>query len=356
MTRSRPPQSSAPRARWLATLVFLSFSSFGNPSYAQGQPELSAREHFERGVEANRQGDLVLALDHFEKAQALTPSQTVLYNLGQTYFALGRPVEALRVLERYLEADGASGDAARRREVDELVRRSQARVGTLDVTLEPSDASLDIDGVPANTAGAGPLRVAVGRHLLTATKAGYRPSLVRVDVAAGEPVRARLELEPVSLHRDGFIEPSCATPEAVRRAMENDLRAKLDASAERERARRQTTRQIVAYTSGGVGIALGTVAAILYATNQSRYEEWNRDQRALSNELAEGETSPDHAGRAANLNDRAANIQRTDDVALGAGIFGGVLVAVSVGLLLTGEKPSTASRQNAVSHPLRFTW
>jgi tetratricopeptide (TPR) repeat protein len=470
MTRSRPPQNSFARARWLAALVFSGFSSFGNPSYAQGQTELPAREHFERGVEASRQGDLVLALDHFEKAQALTPNQTVLYNLGQTYSALGRPVEALGVLERYLEADGASGDAARRREVEDLVRRNLARVGMLEVALDPSDASLDIDGVPAKPSGAGTVRIAAGRHLLTATKVGYRPSVVRVAVKAGEPTRVRLGLEPVSLDRDAFIEPSCATPDVtvvvdgvavgrtprtplvpvasgahrvrferpgfalseatvavnpksiarvpcelrldpglsasesaelrvlvgdpkaqirvngtpfrqgklplgphvvevtapgfqtfrevvtVRRAMQNTLRVKLEPTAERERAERRDTRQIVAYSSGGVGIALGTVAAILYATNQARYEDWSRDQRALSNELAGGETRPDHAVRAADLQERAASIQRTDDIALGAGIVGGVLVAVSVGLLLSGEEPSTASRQNAVSHPLRFTW
>jgi hypothetical protein len=470
MTRSRSPQRSVQRARWLAALVFSGFSSFGNPSYAQGQPELPAREHFERGVEASRQGDLGLALDHFEKAQALTPNQTVLYNLGQTYTALGRSVEALGVLERYLEADGASGDAARRREVEELVRRNQARVGTLEVTVDPSDASLDIDGVTVAPGPTGHVRVATGRHLLTATRSGYGPSVVRVDVRAGESTAVRLGLEPVSAGHDAFIEPSCATPEVtvfvdgtavgrtprtplvpvasgahrvrferrgyalseaaivvnpksvtparcelrldpglqaqesaelrvlvaernaqirvdgspfrharlplgahlvevaapgfqtfrdvvtVRPGMRNDVRVKLEPTAERERAERQKTRQIVAYTSGGVGIALGTVAAILYASNQTRYEDWSQDQRVLSNELAGGDASPDQAQRAADLQERAASIQRTDDVALGAGLLGGVLLAVSVGVLLSGEETSEASRRNAVSHPLRFTW
>jgi len=61
----------------------------------------SSRDAFEAGVAAFRDGDYQQALDHFLAAQqAGLSSRALLYDLGATYFRLGRYAEAERVFSR----------------------------------------------------------------------------------------------------------------------------------------------------------------------------------------------------------------------------------------------------------------
>jgi tetratricopeptide (TPR) repeat protein len=426
--------------------------------------ELPAREHFERGVQASRDGDLVLALEHFEKAQALQPHPTVLYNLAQTYSTLGRPVDALSALERYLEIDPDAGEPALRRQAEELVRRNQARVGTLAVELTPVGARLEIDGAEAPVTGTGQRRVSIGQHLLTATHPGYRPFLTHVEVQASASTRLVIKLEPIGGQPDSFIEPKCAVPDVkvfldgtpvgrtpeialvpvasgthtvrferagfaawessvvtssksvtratcsltpdpaganagvrvltsepkatvrvngtpfrsgklplgrhvvevtapsfepyrrvitVRAGTSNDVWAPLEPTPERRRTDREHTKRIVAYATGGVGLALGVASGILFVTSHDRYENWRKDHQQLANELVNGQAGPEQQALARDLQARAASIQRSDDIALAAGVLSGVCLAVSIGFLLSGDDPPLA-RSNRASNPLRF--
>ena len=450
----------------VAALAALASMTFADPSYA----EPTAREHFALGVEASRRGDLVVALEHFEKAHALAPNQTVLFNLGQTYSALARPVEALSAFERYLKMDDPPGDAGRRREVEALVRKNEGRVGMLEVELDPPDAALQIDGQPVNTVAGAKTRVAAGRRLVTATREGYRAAVHAVEVRPSETSRVRVALERPLVAPDAFIEARCATPDVtvsvdgvvvggslrallvpvvsgehrvrferrgfvpsetavvagrksvarvecalaqdlglpaseraelrvrvsdsratirvngvpfrgerlppgphavevvapgfqpwkdqvnLRAGVRNELRVTLEPTAERSREEQSRTRSIVAYSTGGVGVALGGVAAILYVTNQPRYDDWRRDQQAFSRELSTGVETPGQARRAEDLQERAASIQRTDDLALGAGVLGGVLVAVSAALLLFDGDADARAPQKRAESPLELTW
>jgi hypothetical protein len=466
MSTRRARRMHARRVWVLAALVALASMTFADPSYA----EPTAREHFAQGVEASRRGDLVVALEHFEKAHALAPNQTVLFNLGQTYSALARPVEALNAFERYLKMDNPPGDAGRRREVEALIRKNEGRVGLLEVELEPPDAALQIDGQPVSTVAGAKTRVAAGRRLVTATRDGYRPAVHAVEVRPSETTRLRVALERPSVAPDSFIEARCAVPDVtvsvdgvvvggslrallvpvasgahrvrferrgfvpweaavvagrksvarvecalahdlslpvsdraelrvlvsesratirvngmpfrgerlppgphavevvapgfqswkdqvnLRAGVRNELRVTLEPTAERRREERSRTRSIVAFSAGGVGVALGAVAAILYVSNQSRYDDWRRDQQAFSRELSTGEPSPGQARRAEDLQERAASIQRTDDLALGAGVLGGVFVAVSAALLLSDGDADARASQERAAYPLRFAW
>jgi hypothetical protein len=445
----------------------LGFALLASSSLATAQTELSAREHFDRGVAASRQGDLIRALAHFEKAQTLAPNPTVLYNLGQTYTALGRPVDALRVLESYLEAGGASGNSERRREVEELVRKNEQRVGTLVLELDPVDAAVAIDGANAVPNRAGEVRAALGRRLVTATHEGYRALVMPAEVKSGEPIRLRIALEPLLSQPNAFLDLSCPTPDVavfvdggavgrsplrapvrvasgghrvrferrgyatfesevvaspnatanvrcvlaadsallphelgelrvetsqsnakvtvdgapfrrgklplglhsveaaapgyerwselvtVRAGAPNHVDVSLKPTAEQRLADASRTRRVVAYSMGGAGLVLAGVATALYFTNQARYNDWRDDQRAFAKELAAGDPTPAHAQTALDLQDRAASIQRTDDIALGTAVLGGALVGISLVLLLT-EEHTDAPRRARAGSPLRF--
>src|SRR5262245_35959210 len=54
-----------------------------------------AKLHFDRGLEEAHDGNLDVAVAEFEKSLAFQSHPTVLFNLGEAYAALGRPVEAV---------------------------------------------------------------------------------------------------------------------------------------------------------------------------------------------------------------------------------------------------------------------
>jgi hypothetical protein len=451
----------------IAAAALLGAQIVVTPVQANAEVELSAHEHFVRGVEASRQGDLARALQHFESAQALNPNPKVLYNLGQTYTALGRPVEALRAFDGYLETSTEPADSARQREVEELVRKNEALVGTLVVNLEPQDAQLEIDGRPAEPNAANEIRAAVGRRLITATRPGYHAAAVPVEVPSGESRTVGIALERKTPQAPAFVTASCATPKVAvflddapiassalanpiavasgehrirferhgyrahetsvlvipnatvhaRCALAIDpalspnerselrvgvnepkariivdgsrfqrgklplgphsievaaagyetwrqivtlrpgtptlLEVTLEPTAERRLAEHAHTRRIVTYAMGGAGLVLGGVAAVLFITNENRYDEWQSDRIELLRDIAGGDTTQDDAERLVDLQERGASIQRTDDIALGAAVLGGALLSVSLVLLLT-EDSTDATPAERAGPPLGF--
>jgi tetratricopeptide (TPR) repeat protein len=466
MNTERSRRTRASKVRRLAALASLVSVTLAAPSHA----EPTAREHFASGVEASRRGDLVVALEHFEKAQALSPNQTVLFNLGQTYSALGRPVEALGALEKYIAMDGPSGDAVRRREVESLVKKNEARVGTLEVELEPPDAVLAIDGQAVSLVSGKTTRVAAGRRLLTATREGFHPTVRPLDVRPLETSRVRLVLEHPAAMPDAIIEARCKVPDVAvsvdgkvvgrsasaisvpvvsgtrrvrferpgfvpseldvvadaqsvaraecalaydpsfpareraalrvsvsdaraaifvngmpfrgerippgrhtvdvtapgfrpwrgevnaRAGVPNEIRVTLVPTEERRRAERAQTRKIVAYSTGGVGLALLGVGTVVYVSNQSRYDEWREARDALANDLSNGQSGPDQAQQAEDLQERAASIQRTDDLAVGALVLGGALVTLAAILLVTGEDAPPEQKKQRATNPFQITF
>jgi len=207
-TNPEPLRARARRfARPFGVLVFAGLAVSARVGAAGSS---SAREYFELGVRAVNRGDLSAAVVHFEQAYALTPSQRTLYNLGQTYAAAGRPLDATRVLRRYLAEDAPPSDAERRKEVETLLQANEALIGTLTVALEPSDASAMVDGVPYEPS-TGPLSLLPGQHLVTATREGFRATFSMVNVTAGSAAAAQLVLE--SAAPPGHVRASCPVPE-----------------------------------------------------------------------------------------------------------------------------------------------
>ncbi|HTQ03255.1 MAG TPA: tetratricopeptide repeat protein [Polyangiaceae bacterium] len=155
--------------------------------------EERAREEFRLGAEALQHGELARAAEHFEAAQALSPNPVVLYDLGQTYSALGLPVKAERALRLYLASDPRPSDPARTQEVEELIAFNQRRIGVLVVEKPPPGVALELDGAALELPADGRVRLAVGRHVVVAQDAASGSRVVNVDVRAGEDARVRFD-------------------------------------------------------------------------------------------------------------------------------------------------------------------
>jgi hypothetical protein len=143
-----------------------------------------AKKHFDRATELNEDGQVAEAVIELKRAYEIAPHHTVLYNLGQAYITLAKPVEAMAALQRYLDEGGKAIKPARRAEVEREIARQKTRIATLEIRGLPDGALVTIDGDDAGRAPlAAPVRVGVGKHLVTAMAAGYEAASVAVTVA-----------------------------------------------------------------------------------------------------------------------------------------------------------------------------
>jgi hypothetical protein len=166
-----------------------------SPAVAQSAP--SAREHFAHGIELVQSGDLDSGTAEFEEAYRISPNYLVLYNLGQAYVALGKPVEAVRAFTEYLELGGTKVPKARRQEVEDLVRLSSKRIGSASLSVEPSGGEVFVDGRSLGEAPLGePVALIVGTHSVSVAAAGYEPFITSMEILPGKTTALAIHLRP----------------------------------------------------------------------------------------------------------------------------------------------------------------
>ena len=237
-------------------------------------PEARARVHFQQGVEAVQRGELTRAAEQFEAAQALSPNPVVLYNLGQTYSALGRPVEAEAALRSYVTSERRPTDPKRLKAVEDLIAFNVRRIGSVLVELTPADAKLEVDGSPVLLTPPGRIRLAAGRHVFVATKSGYEPAIANSDVSAGAEVRTQLELEPSPSRA---AESAAVPPAAGAAVAPPKAPASNPPQPSSVRSQEKSTRHVLSLGAMGVGGA-AIVASAVFAFEANRLNHAsNRD-------------------------------------------------------------------------------
>jgi len=178
----------------------------------------SARDLFASGLEFARNGDFDAAAAQFEKAYRVSPNYAVLYNLGQAYVALGKPVEAVQALEKFLEVGGAAVNPSRRSEVQDLISFNKKRIGFASLLVEPPNAEISIDGRPtAKGTAREHVALSTGTHSVTATAEGYLPFIGTLEVTREKTATLTVALqavEPVAPSRIGLLAIECAVPAA----------------------------------------------------------------------------------------------------------------------------------------------
>jgi hypothetical protein len=154
-----------------------------------------AKKHFDRAMELNEDGQVAEAVIELKRCYELSPHHTVLYNLGQAYITLAKPVEAVAALQRYLDEGGKAIKPARRAEVEQEIARQKTRIATLEIRGLPDGAVVTIDGEEAGKAPlAAPVGVGVGTHVVAATAAGYEPGEAKIEIAGEDSKVVELKL------------------------------------------------------------------------------------------------------------------------------------------------------------------
>jgi hypothetical protein len=435
----------------------------------------AARQHFDRGIALSDRGEISAAAGEFRRAYELVPHPSVLFNLGRAYSALGRHADAAATLRRYLR-ESTELEPSRRAQVANLLAFNAAKVGLLELKLEPPGAEVIVDGAPrARGPLTEPLELDVGAHGVLVMAPNHVPSFRTIELAAGQRVNLSLSLEPrgeggagqgqliascrvpsarvevdgvvvgrtpllplllpagshrVAFAREGYtrsehqvvvpssgeLSVSCGLrldpmPPATAARLRLSLlppRARVTVNGEpftgrplppgphqltvehpdyevwtdrvelapassqllelnlqptpstrrRQASERSRTRRIWAAVAGGTGVLLVGTGTTVYLANTSRVDGWNRENGEVTSLLASGTTNQQVLDRNRRLQEGAAAIQSTDDLALGLAVSGGVALSLGLWLWLSDGAPaSSASTASSFARPeLRFTW
>ena len=140
----------------------------------------------------------VETVDGFQRAYALNPNPSYLYNIATVLTdAVQDPARAYPWAVRYLTV--ARNDKERG-EARDLLQKLDAvlgrTLGKLEVTSTPADARIYLDRKAPDTLLLHAAWVTPGSHIVLAEAAGYQPAQSSVVVAQGAPVSVALVLVP----------------------------------------------------------------------------------------------------------------------------------------------------------------
>ena len=309
--------------RALALLVIL----HAGTSRADDDPREAARAHFARGIELAKQSLYEAALEQFNDAYAKSPHFAVLYNIGQAQMALGRPLEAIEALTRYLREGADQVPLSRREQVQAQIGLLESRLAELSITTNPAGATIRVDGRDVGrTPLFQPVRLAAGTHAVSASLPDGAQVTRAVTLAEAE--RQRLELDLTAATTAAKPPPAlalaAAPPEVPARVAERPSSADAD-------ARDAITMRRTAYILAGAGVLSGGAALGVYMWNRGRYDDWRASNALLQTQMP---GSAAYRARATANNALAESLTTANHAILALSIVGGALIAAGGTLFL----------------------
>lgn len=194
------------------------------PAAAAGEPDQTssnatpeataeARRHFKLGIKLYQDTNYPGALAEFEAAYAAKPGPGSLQNVALCQKALFRYREAAATLEQLLRVHGSELSEGETKAVTEAIAELHGLVGSIVVSVEPSEAKVSIDGraLPLSELRAG-VELNVGEHTLVADLPGYARLSRVVRVASGQK---QLPIELKLKATDGFLNVIASDPRAA---------------------------------------------------------------------------------------------------------------------------------------------
>ena len=159
-----------------------------------------ARTHFNRGVKFYTDADYRSALVEFQKTYRVAPNARVLFDIGRTYDELQDFAGAVKAFRDYLAEGGAGVTQARRAEVEADLRRLEAHVATVEISVNEPGADVVAEGERHIDLGKSPLASAVllngGQWTIVATKPGFERAEERLTAAGGDAKSLALKVVP----------------------------------------------------------------------------------------------------------------------------------------------------------------
>jgi Tetratricopeptide repeat len=181
------------RSRWFVLGPLFVLSLVTAPALAAGGGKLTpeeqqARALFDQGLALSDEARWSEALDIFKKSDELQHSANVRYNMAVSYRALGRYVEAKRLVDELLVkgVDDKPLKPALEKEVQKLRDEVVAKIVVTTIRRSPADGSLEIDGTLHLVGADGRVELDPGKHLFVLRKEGYETTTVFRNLEGSE--------------------------------------------------------------------------------------------------------------------------------------------------------------------------
>jgi hypothetical protein len=171
--------------------------------------EVAARALFQQAIGELDAGQFAEAAAHFEESLRRNPAPVVQYNLAFAYRGLGRYLDAVAAVERFLQNPGnTQPDRIEAARVE--LERMRAAVARVRVRVAPEGATVLIDGRPGAERD-GAYELDPGRRVIEVSRVGFRPERRELVLAQGAREELTVSLAIIDDAGRLRIEPSVAT-------------------------------------------------------------------------------------------------------------------------------------------------
>jgi PEGA domain len=222
-----------------------------------GSTQTAYRELVRKALQEYTLGHWTEARVFFADAHAIWPNARTFRGLGMTCYEARSYVEAIHFLDEALASQVQPLTPKLAQEARGILDQARRFVSTLDLTVEPSDAEINIDDRPLVRGQNGAVLLDPGEHDLRVQAKGFHPLQRTVVADAGEPVHLLLSLHSLAEPRQPEQQPSAA--------VQPDASASMQPAPPPARLVLTGQRPAVAITLGVLGAGGAAVGWIAFA-------------------------------------------------------------------------------------------
>jgi hypothetical protein len=306
----------------------------------------------DKAVERYAAGDLEAARESFDAAWRLQKDVTIASNLADVEIKLARYRDAAEHLSYCIHH---ATDESARKEAERRLVECRRFVGSVTVSVDPPAATLLVDGATAGQAPLdGELWLEPGTHTLRAQQQGRSSPEKTVKVASGEDIRVELKLGP------NAVAPAAALSATENRPASSAAPPKKVASGRHVDTSASADGDLKFYSLvGGSALGAAAIGAGLLWTFSANSDE-DSANALLTQVKAEGD--PGLAGtdssctgaaglppaKCGDLKQARESVDRSRNLATGAFIVGGVLIAGTVSAYFLWPEQQEPTKRSAL--------
>lgn len=164
---------------------------------AQDNLEAEYKEKISEAVREFDLGNWQEARALFSSAHQIKPNARTLRGMGKAAFEMRKYVWALRDLEAAMRDTRQALSPEQRDEVQKLIDQCKAFTGRFHLSVEPANATVEVDGKPAELTEDNALLLEIGEHKIVARAPDYQELEKALTVQGNEDQNLSLMLEPV---------------------------------------------------------------------------------------------------------------------------------------------------------------
>ena len=185
--------------------------------------ETQYRAHIQRALQEYGLGHWSEARAFFVRAHEITPNARTLRGMGLASYEMRDYVAAIRYLQEARSDQRQPLSDTMRTEAERQIEEAQSFIAHCILSVEPPDASIKIDGEPANVDADGTLMINPGDRELSLEADGYEPVKRTLTVNGGDRPKLhyalrRIEPTPLAVTRNSSLPPSAAVSSSTERA------------------------------------------------------------------------------------------------------------------------------------------